>query len=106
MLRAEGWGSYNRTAGWVLAKSNNLVFFLFDIVRKYIYLENMRCKHCLNPMRMALCSAMGSDTVIAKQGDSLLGLSLNRYVMTQIIHVYHFHQSQYFIHRNFLRFGI
>ena len=52
-------------------------------------------------MRMALFLAMGSDTVIAKQGDSLLGLSLNRYVMTQIIHVYHFLQSQYFIHRNF-----
>ena len=57
------------------------------MVPKYIYLENVRRKHCLNPMRMALYLAMGSDTVIAKQENSLLGLSLNRYVMTQIIHV-------------------
>ena len=72
------------------------------MVLKYIYLENEGRKHCLNPMRMALCLAMGSDTIIAKQGNGLLELLLNRYVMTQIIHVYHFHQSQYFIlrHRN------
>ena len=96
MLRAEGQRPYNRTASQVLAKSNNLVFFSFDMVLKYIYLENVPRGHCLNPMRMALCLAMGSDTIIAKQGNSLLGLSLNRYVMTQIVHVYHFYQSQYF----------
>ena len=48
VLRAEGWGPYNRTAGWMLAKSNNFAFFSFDMVPKYIYLENMRRKHCLN----------------------------------------------------------
>ena len=85
-----------------MAKSNNLVFFSFDIVPKYIYLENVRRKHCLNPMRLALCLAMGSDRIIAKQGNSLLGLSLNRYVMTQIIYVYRLHRSQYFILKHFL----
>ena len=101
VLRAEGRGWYNRTAGAVLAKSNNLFFFSFDMVLKYIHLENVRRKHWLNPMRMTPYLAMGSDTIIAKQGNSLLGLSLNRYVMTQIIYVYHFHQSQYFILRHF-----
>ena len=101
VLRAEGRGSHNRTAGRVLAKSNNLAFFSFDMVLKYIYLENVRRKHCLIPMRMALCLAMGSGTIIAKQGNSLLGLSLNRYVKTQIIYVYHFHQRQDFILRHF-----
>ena len=101
MLRTEDRGPYNKTADQVLAKSNNLVFFSFDMVPKYIYLENVRRKHCLNPMRLALCLAMGSDIIIAKQGNSLLGLSLNRYVMTQIIYVYHFHQGQYFILRHF-----
>ena len=74
----------------MLAKSNSIVFFLFDIVSKYIYLENVRRKHRLNPMRLALCLAMGKDRIIAKQGNSLLGLSWNRYVMTQIIYVYLF----------------
>ena len=101
MLRAEDRGPYNRTVGQVLAKSNKLLFFSFDMVPRYIYLENVQCKHCLNPKRLALCSAMGSDRVIAKEGNSLLGLSLNRYVMTQIIYVYHFHQNQYFILRHF-----
>ena len=119
MLKTEGRGPNNRTACRVLAKSNNLVFLSFDMVPKYIYLESVRRKHCLNPRKLALCLAMGSDIIIAKQGNSLLALSLNRYVMTQIIYVYHFHQSQYFImrhlvrklvdskkHRNFLHFGI
>ena len=86
---------------------------------KYIYLESVRRKHCLNLMRLALCLAMDSDIIMAKQGNSLLALSLNKYAMTQIIYVYHFHQSQYFLmrhlvrklvdlkkHRNFLHFGI
>ena len=77
-LRAEGQGPYNKTAGWVLAKSNNPVFFSFDMVPKYIYWEGMRRKHCLNLMRLVLYLAMGSDRIIAKQRNRLLGLSLNR----------------------------
>ena len=99
-LRAEDRGPYNRTAGRVLAKSNNLVFFSFDMVPKYIYLENVRRKHCLNPMRLALCLAMGSDRIIAKQGNSLLGLSLNRYVMTNNLCL-PFAPGQFFILRDF-----
>ena len=56
-------------------KSNNLVFFSFAMVSMYIYLENLENR--LNTMRLALCLAMGSDRIIAKQGNSLLGLSLN-----------------------------
>ena len=78
----------------MLAKSNNLVFSSFDMVPKYIYLKSVRRKHCLNPMKLALCLAMGSDRIIAKQGNSLMGLALNRYVLTQIIYVYRRHQSQ------------
>ena len=103
VIRAEGQVPCNRTVGRGLAKSNNLVFLSFDTVPEHIYLENMRRKHCLNSMRLALCLAMGSDRSIAKQGNSLLVLSLNRYVMTQIIYAYHFHQSQYFILRYFWR---
>ena len=40
--------------------------------------------HLLNPMRLALCLEMGSDRIISKQGKSLMGLSLNLYVMTQV----------------------
>ena len=58
------------------------------MVPKYIYLENVRRKHRLNRMRFALRLAMGSDRIIAKQRNSLLGLSLHRYVMTQIIYVF------------------
>ena len=76
---------------WVPDKSNNLVFFLFAMVPMYIYVENLENR--LNTMRFALCLAMGSDRIIAKQGNSLLGLSLNWYVMTQIVYVYHFYQS-------------
>ena len=59
----------------------------------YIYLENLENR--LNTMRFALCLAMDCDRTIAKQGNSLLGLSLNWYVMTQIVYVYHFYQSQF-----------
>ena len=55
----------------------------------HIYLENLENR--LNTVRFALCLAMGSDRIIAKQGNSLLGLSLNWYVMTQIVYVYHFY---------------
>ena len=46
-------------------------------------------------MRLALSLAMVSDRIIAKQGSILLGLSLNWYVMMQIIYVYHFYQSEF-----------
>ena len=59
----------------------------------YIYLENL--ENWLNTMRLALCLGMGSGRIIAKQENSLLGLSLNWYVMTQIVYVYHFYQSQF-----------
>ena len=72
MQKAEGRGPCNRTAGRMLAKSNNLVLFWFDMVPKYIYLENVQRKHRLNPMGLALCLAMGSDWIIVKQGNSLL----------------------------------
>ena len=45
------------------------------MVSMYIFLENLENR--LNTMRLALCLAMGSDRIIAKQGNSLLGLSLN-----------------------------
>ena len=44
---------------------------------------------------------MGSDRIITKQGKSLVVLSLNWYVMTQIVYVSHFHQNQYFLLRYF-----
>ena len=59
----------------------------------YIYLENL--ENWLNNVRSALCLAMGSDRIIAKQGNNLLGLSLNLYIMTPIVYVYHFYQSQF-----------
>ena len=58
----------------------------------HIYLENLENR--LNTVRFALL-AMGSDRIIAKQENSLLGLSLNWYVITQIVYVYHFYQSQF-----------
>ena len=39
VLKAEGWGPHDRTMGPVLAKYNNLAFFSFDMVPKYICLE-------------------------------------------------------------------
>ena len=119
-LGAEGRGPYNQTPGRLSDKSHNTVFFFsFAVAPKYIFLKNVRHKHLLNPMRLALCLAIGNYRIIAQQGNSLVGLSLNRYVMTQTIPVYHFHQSQYFIMRhlvmklvdlkkdqNFLHFGI
>ena len=74
-------------------KSNNLVFFSFAMVPMYIYLVNLENR--LNTMRFPLCLAVGSDRTIAKQGNSLLGLSLNWHVMTQIVYVHHFYQSQF-----------
>ena len=68
-------------------------FFPFAMVSMHIYLENLENR--LNTMRFALCLAMGSDRIIANQGDNLLGLSLNLYVMTQIVYVYHFYQSRF-----------
>ena len=86
-LRAEGRGPYNQTPGRLPDKSNNIVFFSFAIAPKYIYLKNVRHKHLLNPMRLALCLAMSSYRIIAQQGNSLVRLSLNWYVMTQIVYV-------------------
>ena len=92
-LGTEDRGPYHKTAGWVPNKSNNLVFFSFSMVPMYIYLKHLENR--LNTVRFALCLAMGSDRIIAKQGNSLLGLSMNWYVMTQIVYVYHFYQSQF-----------
>ena len=92
-LGAEDLRPYHRTADWMPDKSNNLVFLSFSIVPMYIYLENLENR--LSTIRLALCLAMGSDRIIAKQGNSLLGLLLNWYVMTQIVYVYHFYQSQF-----------
>ena len=74
-------------------KSNNLVFFSFSMVPMYTYFENLENR--LNTMRFALCLAVGSDRIIAKQGNSFLGLSLKWYVLTQIVYVYHFYESQF-----------
>ena len=49
-----------------------------------------------------LCLAMHSDRIIAKQGNSLVGLPFNWCVMTEIVYVFRFHQSHYFILRHFL----
>ena len=70
-----------------------LFLFSFSVVPMYIYLENLG--NWLNNVRSALCLAMGSDRIIAKQGNNLLGLSLNWYVVTPIVYVYHFYQSQF-----------
>ena len=64
------------------------------MVPMYIYLENLENR--LNTMLLALCFAMVSDRIIAEQGNSLLGLSLNWYVMTQIVYVYHFTRASLF----------
>ena len=91
-LQEEGQGPYNRTTGRVPDKSNNLVFFSFAMVPKYIYLENVWYKHLLNTVSLPLYLAAGSDRIITKQGNNLLGLSMNWYVMTQIVYVHHFDQ--------------
>ena len=115
-LGAEDRRPYHRTEGWVSDKSNNLVFFSFSTVPLYIYLENLENR--LNTMRFALCLAMRSDRIIAKQGSILLGLSLNWYVMTQIVYFTIFTRAIYFEtflvrklvdlkkHRYFLHSGI
>ena len=41
-------------------------------------------------MTLALYLAMGSDRIVTKQGNSLAGLSLNWYIMAQIVYVSHF----------------
>ena len=92
-LGAEDRWPYHMIAGWMPDKSNNLIFFPFAMVPMYIYLENL--ENWLNTTRLALCLAMGSDRIIAKQVNSLLRLSLNWYVMTQIVYVYHFYQSHF-----------
>ena len=61
------------------------------MIPKYIYLENVRRKHLLNPMRLALCLAIGNDRIVTKQGNSLVKLSLNWYVVAQVVYVFHFH---------------
>ena len=55
-LEAEDWGPYHRTAGWVLDKSDNLVFFSFAMVPMYIYLENLENR--LNTKRFALLNEL------------------------------------------------
>ena len=57
---------------WGLGAGINLttlLFFLFAMVPKYIYLENVRHKHRLNPMRLALCLATSSDRITEKNRD-------------------------------------
>ena len=68
-------GHIIRTVGWVLDKSNNIDFFSLAMVPMYVYLENL--ENWLNTIRFALCLAMGSDRIIAKQGNNLLVLSLD-----------------------------
>ena len=68
-------GHIIRTVGWVLDKSNNIDFFSLAMVPMYVYLENLQ--NWLNTIRFALCLAMGSDRIIAKQGNNLLVLSLD-----------------------------
>ena len=68
-------GHIIRTVGWVLDKSNNIVSFSLAMVPMYVYLENL--ENWLNTIRFALCLAMGSDRIIAKQGNNLLVLSLD-----------------------------
>ena len=68
-------GHIIRTVGWVLDKSNNIDFFSLAMVPMYVYLENL--ENWLNTIRFALCLVMGSDRIIAKQGNNLLVLSLD-----------------------------
>ena len=70
--------------------SSNLVFFVCHGTHVYLLRKSRK-----SVKYHALCLAMGSDRIIAKQGRSLLGLSLNWYVMTQIVYVYYFYQSQF-----------
>ena len=70
----------------MLDKSNKLVLFSFDMVPKYIDLRKCATQTSLKPHEIGTL-AMGSDRIIAKQRHSLLGLSLKRYVMTQVIYV-------------------
>ena len=78
------------------------VFSTFVMVPKHIYLKKVQHKHFLNSMRLVLFMfSNGDDRIIAEQRNSFVGLSLNWYVITQIVIFSHFHQSQYFILRHF-----
>ena len=68
------------------------------MVPMYIYLENL--EHRLNTMRLALCLAISSERIIAKQGNSLLGLSLNWYDANSLCLPFP-PESVYFILRHF-----
>ena len=59
MLRAEGGVPYSRTMGRVLAKSNNLVFFSFDMVPKYIYLRKRATQTSFKPHEIGTMSSNG-----------------------------------------------
>ena len=50
------------------------------MVPMYIYLESS--ENWLNTVRFALCLAMGSDRIIAKQGNCLLGYDTNSLCLT------------------------
>ena len=96
-LGAEGWGgAYNRTASLVPHRSSNLVFFLICHGTRVYSFRKCAAQTSVNPKRLALCLAMSSDRIIAKQGNSLLGLSVNWYIMIQTVYTYHFQQSQLF----------
>ena len=124
-MRAGGWGlnvGVHISGPWAGCRIYliTLFFLSFVMVPKDFYLKNMRHKHLLNPMALALCLAMGSDRIVTKQGNSLAGLSLNWYIMAQIVYVSHFWPNwvlyfQIFLvrkfvdlkkHRNFLLFCI
>ena len=49
VLRTAGHVAYSRTAGRVLAKSNKLVFFSFDMVPKHIYLRKCATQTSFKP---------------------------------------------------------
>ena len=94
-MRAGGWGlnvGGHISGPWAGCRINLIaLFFLsFVMVPKDVYLKNMRQKHLLKPMTLTLCLAMGSDRIVTKQGNSLAGLSLNWYIMAQIVYVSHF----------------
>ena len=83
------------------------------MVAMYIYFKHL--ENWLNTMRFARCLAMGSDRIIAKSGNSLLGLSLNWCAMTQRnARASLLYFETFFVrklvdlknHRNFLRSGI
>ena len=99
-LLAEHEGQGLRTGGDIIkpptgCRINLITLFLFSlsVVPMYIYFKNLENR--FKNVRSPLCLAMTSDRIIAKQGNNLLGFSLNWYVMTPIVYVYHFYQSQF-----------